>query len=237
MSRILRAGLLILTTLGLIPVASEAFSSADGPTGCGAHGDITQAALVDYGFSPDAIKIIERANVAQDRHPLDARRHHDRWNGESVEKACARGKAYIEREFAKLMDYLESGDCKRARKALARVSHTIQDAFSHSNYCDMSVQDQEQFIRAVVHGEKFPASTMITGFPFRDASDRYRYSHAEHAKDEPRGEEGEGSQAFEKAKTGAVKATKELLERVRDSLAENDRESAEAIWESFTQYN
>jgi len=236
---------LISTTLAgvFFPLALMAFGSAGLSTGFGEHGQITEKALADLGFSEPTLIIIEKANVGQDvcLRQIHLKRHFDRLPGERPEKAYKRSIPYLAREKERVLKHLLEGDYRRALEAFGRSLHTIQDVFAHSNYCDMNEADRRRFAASVVGLEyDFPKSTMLVASPFGDRSDRFHYSHREHAKDTR--DFPEGPEAFERAMEGAVKASGEFTLIVEDELgkrliqtygsAEGDRKFEE-IWNRF----
>lgn len=230
-------------TVIVLPLSLSAFNSKGLSTGFGEHGDITDKALTDLGFSAHARFIVEKANVSQDVfiRQIHLKRHFDRLPNERMEKAYKRSIPYLERERERIMKYMLAGDYKRSLKAFGRSLHTIQDVFAHSNYCDMTDADQKQFVESVV-GLKydFPESAMIVSSPFGDRADRYRYSHREHAKDSK--DYPEGPEAFERAMAGALEASsryavtvkEELAKRLDEAYGKEEAETrSEEIWGKF----
>jgi len=199
------------------------------------HGKITRLSLSSYGFSVQALEVLDKGNAWQDLYPQQFKRHYIRWNWESVEQARLRSGSYLEDEISTFLDYVAEGRYEKGLMTLGRCLHTVQDVFSHSNYCDMSEAEQNTFIRAVVYSEKMPDNTLITGSPLPDRFDRYHYTHQEHAKDSRNSPEGE--HAFEIARQGAVKGGVELIELVRTRLQDRvGTDSAGTIWQKLVNY-
>jgi hypothetical protein len=93
------------------------------------HIAITKEVLGPY-FSEDALKMIVRANVLQDRPIYQFNHDHFHFDGSAFEA----GHNYIAQQERTIVDSVRSGDFKVARKALGRITHTWQDFYSHSNY-------------------------------------------------------------------------------------------------------
>lgn len=199
------------------------------------HGKIIRMALSPYRFSVDALEILDKGNAWQDLYPQQFKRHYIRWNWETVEQAHLRSGSYLEEEMLTLLDYLEAGRYENALLILGGYLHTVQDVFSHSNYCDMSAEDQDTFIRAVVYRERMPENTLITGAPLPDRFDRYHYTHTDHAKDSR--SSPEGVLAFETARQGAVKGSVGVIYLVRTRLQDRvGEDSARLIWQELVNY-
>jgi hypothetical protein len=223
-----------------------AFGSEGLSTGFGEHGEITERALKDLGFSAATRFIIEKADVGQDVsiRQIQLKRHFDRLPSERPVRAYKRSIPYLRREKARITKHFLDGDYRRSLEAFGRSLHTIQDVFAHSNYCDMDEAAQKRFMESVVDQKyDFPESTMLVSSPFGDRADRFHYSHREHSKDTK--DYPEGPEAFKRAMDGAVEASSDFTLAIKDELdgkfvevygpAEGGRRFEEA-WDKFRNF-
>lgn len=240
----------ILTTVifvgALYPLSLAAFGSEGLSTGFGEHGEITEKALADLGFSAPTRFIIEKANVSQDVciRQIHIKRHFDRLPFERSERSYKRSIPYLAREKERIFKHLLDGEYKPALEAFGRSLHTVQDVFAHSNFCDMNEVDSKQFTESVVGLQyDFPESTILVASPFGDRADRFGYSHREHAKDTR--DYPEGSEPFERARDGAQEASTDFTLVIKSELgnrlvqvygsAEGNRRFQE-VWNKFRDY-
>jgi hypothetical protein len=96
------------------------------------HEDITRQAL-SYHFSPEALQVIVRANLAQDE--LRGQFGHDEFHFDN--NAFALSNAYIEAQRDQIHSALSDGDAHTTWAAFGRLTHTSQDLYAHSNYVDL----------------------------------------------------------------------------------------------------
>jgi len=84
-------------------------------------------------FSSNALEKIIAANLYQDR--LLAQIGHDEYHfdGNAFEKSYA----YVEEQRALTISSLQSNDALSAWSAFGRLTHAVQDFYSHSNYVDL----------------------------------------------------------------------------------------------------
>lgn len=219
-----RIRLYFIVILGL-PLILNAFMSGYVPGGFGWHGKITSRALEESGFSRKAIREIRKANAMQDwdlipLRIIDHKRHFGRDFSQLHEEAFRRNKAYLEWERSRFLEVLADSapSYREARRILGYCTHTVQDAFSHSNYWEMSEADQEMFMNAIVYPDSGPppgAKIVCSG---SDDSDEYAYGHLDHGKDSPC--TPEGKEAFYISVEAAARATKGFIEASRLMLAE-----------------
>lgn len=92
------------------------------------HEAITREALSPH-FTPDAIRLAIRANLAQDslRGQIGHQEYH-------VDDNIADGYAYMVAQRDEALQWLLAGDCLKGLKALGRCLHCVQDFYSHTNY-------------------------------------------------------------------------------------------------------
>jgi hypothetical protein len=97
------------------------------------HRQITTQALQNT-FHPDALELIVRANLHQDR--LAGQIGHPQFHFD--DNAFAAGYAYMEAQRVQILDALTGrGDIDGARRAFGRLTHTCQDLYAHSNYVQL----------------------------------------------------------------------------------------------------
>ena len=96
------------------------------------HIEMTRLALGEK-FSSSALEKIMAANLHQDR--LLAQIGHDEYHfdGNAFEKSYA----YVEEQRALTVSSLRSNDALSAWSAFGRLTHAVQDFYSHSNYVDL----------------------------------------------------------------------------------------------------
>ncbi|MCB2203039.1 hypothetical protein KQH56_03445 [bacterium] len=93
------------------------------------HREITIKALSPY-FTEPALDEIVQANLRQDR-PLNQIGHdYIHFDGSAFDE----GFAYIRELQTDLINDIERGDFKTARRSFGRMTHSWQDYYSHSNY-------------------------------------------------------------------------------------------------------
>lgn len=223
------------------PALMQAFSSGSPFFAFGWHGKITEEALEPLGFSSRVILQLKRANRHQDWdlapvRILDTKRHFCRDKNQSHEEGFERNKVYLESERSRVLDLLARPDprIRKARRILGWCLHTTQDAFSHSNYPQMSDADKLIFIQAVAGVGSDPPQGTILVCSGPDSGDSLSYGHVDHHKDDE--SSPEGSEAFWSSKTGAVHATREFVETTRRMLIETigDEARAQEIWGKST---
>lgn len=96
------------------------------------HIEMTRLALGEQ-FSSNALEKIIEANLYQDR--LLGQIGHDEYHfdGSAFEKSYA----YVEQQRAMIVSSLMTNDALSAWSAFGRLTHTVQDFYSHSNYVDL----------------------------------------------------------------------------------------------------
>lgn len=96
------------------------------------HIEMTLSVLQDI-FSNKALQTIVRANVWQDRPQNQFGRDYIHFDSNAFEA----GYAYIAQNKKAILNNIQSGQFKAARKAFGRIIHTWQDFYSHSNYVQL----------------------------------------------------------------------------------------------------
>src|SRR5512133_1692454 len=96
------------------------------------HVEILQQALTGK-FSSAALTKIAEANVYQDR--VRAQYGHDEYHFDN--NAFEKSYAYREEQRAMVISSLQASDVASARSAFGRLTHTVQDFYSHTNYIDL----------------------------------------------------------------------------------------------------
>jgi hypothetical protein len=96
------------------------------------HLEITRLAMGER-FSPNALEKITAANLYQDR--LFGLIGHDEYHfdGSAFEKSYR----YVEGQRAQVISSLMANDAVSAWSAFGRLTHTVQDFYSHSNYVEL----------------------------------------------------------------------------------------------------
>lgn len=96
------------------------------------HIEMTRLALGEH-FSSNALEKITNANLYQDR--LLAQIGHDEYHfdGSAFEKSYA----YVEEQRALTLSSLMVNHASSAWSAFGRLTHAVQDFYSHSNYVDL----------------------------------------------------------------------------------------------------
>lgn len=96
------------------------------------HIEITRLAVGEY-FSPNALEKITAANFHQDR-PLGLIGHDEyHFDGNAFEKSYA----YVEKQRRLILSALKTNQTPSAWSAFGRLTHAVQDFYSHSNYVDL----------------------------------------------------------------------------------------------------
>jgi hypothetical protein len=163
---------------------------------------------------------------------MDAKRHFCRDRDQPHEEGFERNKAYLEAERDRVIELLMDYDpeIRKARRIMGWCLHTVQDAFSHSNYAQMTDADRQTFIEAVTDVCVEPPPGFLLVCPGPDSRDSLSYGHDDHHKDHESSPEGE--EAFREAKDGAVIATREFVETTRKMFfqAMGDEAVARDYW-------
>lgn len=100
------------------------------------HLEITQKALDPY-FAQDALQIILKANIGQDKIKYQFGHPYFHFDSNSFNA----GFAYIETQEQQIIEGITQGNYRHAREALGRITHTWQDFYSHSNYIKLWIND------------------------------------------------------------------------------------------------
>ncbi len=97
------------------------------------HRQITTAALEDL-FSPRALHTVIQANVRQDRwlYLLGAHPHHH-FDDSEFEQTYA----YLDEQREAVLNALANRKAARAWQAFGRITHALQDFYSHTNYLQL----------------------------------------------------------------------------------------------------
>jgi hypothetical protein len=96
------------------------------------HIEMTRLAIGEY-FSSNAFEKIIAANIYQDR--LLGQIGHDEYHfdGSAFEKSYQ----YVDEQRRLTISSLRTGDTASAWSAFGRLTHAVQDFYSHSNYVDL----------------------------------------------------------------------------------------------------
>ena len=96
------------------------------------HVEITRLAVGDF-FSSNALEKITKANLHQDR--LLGLIGHDEYHfdGSAFDKSYR----YVEEQRARVISSLKANEAPSAWSAFGRLTHAVQDFYSHSNYVDL----------------------------------------------------------------------------------------------------
>jgi hypothetical protein len=101
------------------------------------HVEITRLALGEY-FSANAIEKITAANLHQDRLLGQIGHAEFHFDNSAFEKSYQ----YVEKQRALTVSALETHDALSAWSAFGRLTHAVQDFYSHSNYVDLWLKGQ-----------------------------------------------------------------------------------------------
>lgn len=93
------------------------------------HLSLTQQALGAY-FSPAALRVIQQANVDQDR--LAGQIGHPEYHFD--DSAIQEGQAYIDGQRQVVVERVAAGEALAAWQAFGRLVHAAQDFYAHTNY-------------------------------------------------------------------------------------------------------
>jgi hypothetical protein len=96
------------------------------------HIEMTRLAL-DEHFSSNALEKITDANLYQDRVLGQIGHEEYHFDGNAFEKSYA----YVEEQRALTVSSLMANDAPSAWSAFGRLTHAVQDFYSHSNYVDL----------------------------------------------------------------------------------------------------
>ena len=179
------------------------------------HGDITREANAGI-LNNQQLAFVVLANIAQDLHQMDGRRHFD--------NCCfAEGVAYIEEEWCNM----EAEDDRYSESALGtfgRLLHTVQDFYAHSNWVELNLS-QNQIPVWDMNLNSLPSGivsgTWIIGFPKK--CDGTAPTHEQLNKDDANSEEGkkvvssgpnEGKTLFALARDAAIRAGSMQFEKL-----------------------
>ncbi len=173
-----------------------------------------------------------------------ARHHFDRGPGRSHAQAFKDGAAYVREQKLLAVNEAFQGRMEQALTALGHALHALQDLKAHSNFVDLTRQEQDEVERALVDPTWMPPARLkITSFsPGAEDAERPRrtdpgwteddpYSHGDFAKDSPdKNEEAKAkigtATKYELAREAAIQESKDFLYMFRCML--NAR-----IWELF----
>lgn len=189
------------------------------------HIAITKEKLGPY-FSENALNIIIRANILQDRLIYQFNHNHFHFDSSSFEA----GFNYIEQLKVLIVENIRSSDFNSARKALGRITHAWQDFYSHSNYVtlwknthpDLSSSEIDPADESIFHcpdlrsGKNYGLTDMLALIPGISKWVTPRMPTDSHAKmnmDSP-----EASSLFPFAFTAAQKRTKLIYSDLMQSL-------------------
>lgn len=241
-TRVLSVSILACLLVVHTGIPSEAFDSY--PVGS-EHDQITGEAAKNVGFSAKTIKALQKAVRAPDwdesswKHWLtyvpnakySASHHFDRGPGKTDKEAFNDSAKYVREQKQEAIDKAKQGDQKAAIAALGRALHALQDLKAHSNYVDLTADQQQQTHDAVFDPAKMPPDDLkLAGFdpaaadPGKPPGDPY--SHDDFAKDNPtKNAESQkkigGKTKFELAKAAAVKESEDLLKMVKNEMPED----------------
>ncbi len=96
------------------------------------HREITVQALGPY-FHPLALEEVIHANLGQDAWYYQL--GHDRYHFDN--NSFVAGDQYCEEQRQLVITNLTNGMISKARQAMGRLTHTVQDFYAHSNYVDL----------------------------------------------------------------------------------------------------
>jgi hypothetical protein len=203
------------------------------------HGDITREALKDEGVKGDYIAAIVSANWHQDydqvkfivgapwlkpndRYSPD--HHFDRLKDKSHGEAFRRGAQYVRDQRGFAITKVGTNHMDLATQAIGRSMHALQDFFSHSNFVELSKEEQEATLDALFRrhpeGRDPPAALKITGTQDGKDLPNDGYGHNAHAKDNP-GKNDDARRDFQKARDAAIDACRDLIRGIKNDLGEN----------------
>lgn len=96
------------------------------------HIEMTRLALGEH-FSSNALEKITDANLYQDRFLAQIGHDEYHFDGSAFEKSYG----YVEEQRALTISSLMANDVLSAWSAFGRLTHAVQDFYSHSNYVDL----------------------------------------------------------------------------------------------------
>src|SRR5262245_7960590 len=96
------------------------------------HIEMTRLAVGEH-FSPNALEKIIAANLNQDRFLGQIGHDEYHFDGSAFEKSHK----YVEDQRALTVSSLVKNDAPSAWSAFGRLTHAVQDFYSHSNYVDL----------------------------------------------------------------------------------------------------
>lgn len=165
--------------------------------------------------------------------------HFDRPPGVSHADAFMNGKRYVAERKQEVKDRLKEGKWEAAEKALGEMLHARQDAYAHTNYAELSKEQQGEFreILDCTRNEMTQGlkdALKVTGYdpkaedPGRPPGDDY--AHDEHSIGHGHG----GKEKFDTARKAAVEDTNRAVNNIYDELKrELGEDKAKEIWDKF----
>ena len=102
------------------------------------HVEITRRALKNH-FSETALAAIVKANIKQDRIAYSFGHDHIHFDGSAFDK----GFQYISLQEQLIYKHAGRSDFELAREAFGRMIHSWQDFYSHSNYVELWLGDNQ----------------------------------------------------------------------------------------------
>jgi hypothetical protein len=103
------------------------------------HIEITQKALMSH-FSQEAVAVIVNANIRQDRIKYQFGHDYIHFDGSAFKE----GFEYIANLQKNILVYVRSNKIISARISLGRVLHSWQDFYSHSNYIQLWLENNDR---------------------------------------------------------------------------------------------
>jgi len=203
------------------------------------HDQITKAAAAALKWSEKAIKALQAAVRGVDwdettrlkpNANYKPEHHFDRGPGVTDQNAFMAGVKYLQDQLKEAITNAMNAMKKAAIKAAGRALHALQDFKSHSNFIDLSAEDQKKAKDALFDNTKAaPGTLKLTGYD-RNAKDPGKppgdpYPHDTKSKDNPeKNEEAKTAVGdktkFELAKQSAIDESIDLLNRIKDGVTE-----------------
>jgi hypothetical protein len=203
------------------------------------HGDITREALKGEGIKGAYIEAIARANWHQDYDQMrfavgapwlkpnskySPDHHFDRLKDKSHVEAFRRGAQYVRDQRGSAITKVGTHHMDLATEAIGRAMHALQDFFSHSNFVELSKEEQDatldSLFRRYTEVRDPPAALKITGTQDGKDLPNDDYGHDAHCKDNHE-KNDDARRDFQKAKDTAIHACRELIRGIKNDLGEN----------------
>jgi hypothetical protein len=201
------------------------------------HKQITRKAAQSQRFSNRALTAMLLAADKQDADETNLltlrsnrnyrpAHHFDRNPGDTNQAAFSRAAEYVRQQESLACSEESPGS---ARRAMGRALHALQDFFAHTNFVDLTNDEQGACVKAIYDAKsKAPETLKLTGYDSKTGKSIKGdgYGHDAFAKDSPkensesRSRLANGQTKFEAARDSAIEYSADFLKHVQSAMGE-----------------